>query len=157
MRKYLLILGAFVCGLGVCTVGESRWGPSGFCAVAQTVPVKSTCCSDLSCVKCETESLAIELCNAERVQRGLPPFKRSATLVTSCRQHCYRQHARNSMHHGSSNGLWAAENVAAGSTTPQGAIRQWMNSPPHRGTMLSRRYTRVGISKSGRYWTMQCR
>ncbi|MGX6444767.1 SafA/ExsA family spore coat assembly protein [Neobacillus sp. K501] len=52
----------------------------------------------------------------------------------------------------------AAENIAAGQTTPQEVVQAWMNSPGHRANILSANYTYIGVgyAKGGsqrHYWT----
>ena len=54
----------------------------------------------------------------------------------------------------------AAENIAAGYSSPQAAFNGWMNSQSHRDNMLNPTYTEVGIgyiyvasSQFGHYWT----
>ncbi len=46
----------------------------------------------------------------------------------------------------------SAENIAL---APDAAtvFRLWLNSGGHKTNMLSKKYTRVGISRSGDYWT----
>ena len=50
------------------------------------------------------------------------------------------------------------ENIAMGQRTPQEVMTAWMNSPGHRGNILSTAFTEIGVgvakSKSGSYyWT----
>jgi uncharacterized protein YkwD len=52
----------------------------------------------------------------------------------------------------------AAENIAAGQTTPQEVVQAWMNSPGHRANILNGNYTYIGVgyAKGGsqrHYWT----
>ena len=51
------------------------------------------------------------------------------------------------------------ENLQAGASTPEEAIRQWMNSPSHRENILSEEYEELGVgyiyvpeSKYKHYW-----
>jgi uncharacterized protein YkwD len=37
--------------------------------------------------------------------------------------------------------------------TPEKAVQQWLNSPPHRAILLSKNYTTVGFDMSGNYAT----
>lgn len=55
---------------------------------------------------------------------------------------------------------FVGENIAAGNPTPEGTMRQWVESPGHCVNMLSREYTVLGVghartSRSGMqdYWT----
>ncbi|MGI6069326.1 MAG: CAP domain-containing protein [Blautia sp.] len=50
----------------------------------------------------------------------------------------------------------AGENIAAGSPTAEGTIHQWMNSPGHRGNILSGDFSHLGAGyyySSGSMWT----
>ncbi|WP_064091643.1 SafA/ExsA family spore coat assembly protein [Rossellomorea aquimaris] len=52
----------------------------------------------------------------------------------------------------------AGENIAAGQTSPEQVVREWMNSPGHRKNILSGNYTRIGVGYAkggsyGTYWT----
>ena len=54
----------------------------------------------------------------------------------------------------------AAENIAAGQTTPQAVVQAWMNSSGHRANILSTRSTYIGVgyAKGGSqryYWVQQ--
>jgi uncharacterized protein YkwD len=45
-------------------------------------------------------------------------------------------------------GWWAGEILALGSggaSTPRHLVSAWLNSPPHRGILLSRKPTRIGL------------
>ena len=51
------------------------------------------------------------------------------------------------------------ENIAAGKATPEGTIRQWMNSSGHRANILNSRFTEIGFgyenapnSRYRHYW-----
>ncbi|MFC7787119.1 SafA/ExsA family spore coat assembly protein [Rossellomorea sp. GCM10028870] len=52
----------------------------------------------------------------------------------------------------------AAENIAAGQTSPRQVVREWMESPPHRKNILTGSYTHIGVGYAeggtyGTYWT----
>ncbi len=52
----------------------------------------------------------------------------------------------------------AGENIAAGQTSPEQVVREWMNSPGHRKNILTGRYTHIGVGYAkggayGTYWT----
>lgn len=53
----------------------------------------------------------------------------------------------------------AAENIAAGQTSPQEVVRAWMNSPGHRANILNSTYTQIGVGYtqggSQRYYWVQ--
>lgn len=54
-------------------------------------------------------------------------------------------------------GYKAAENIAAGQTTPEHVMKSWMNSDGHRNNILNSDYNYIGVSvvyENGRYhWT----
>jgi uncharacterized protein YkwD len=52
------------------------------------------------------------------------------------------------------------ENLAAGQTSPEQVVTQWMNSPGHRENMLQERFTEVGVGLReggdyGLYWVLE--
>ncbi|MCA1066313.1 SafA/ExsA family spore coat assembly protein [Rossellomorea sp. AcN35-11] len=52
----------------------------------------------------------------------------------------------------------AAENIAAGQTSPEQVVREWMESPGHRKNILNGSYTHIGVGYAkggsyGTYWT----
>lgn len=52
----------------------------------------------------------------------------------------------------------AAENIAAGYSTPQAVVTAWMNSPGHRANILNCSLTQIGVGYAtgghyGSYWT----
>ena len=54
----------------------------------------------------------------------------------------------------------SGENIAAGSSTPEATMNQWMNSPGHRANILTARYTTlgvgaVGVHSSTSFWWVQ--
>lgn len=56
--------------------------------------------------------------------------------------------------------LVVGENLAAGQTSPEQAMREWMNSEPHRENILDPRFTELGISIHtggyyGYYWVQE--
>lgn len=53
---------------------------------------------------------------------------------------------------------YAGENIAAGQTTPQQVMNDWMNSPGHRENILFEKYNEIGVgvvrnSVGVFYWT----
>jgi uncharacterized protein YkwD len=53
---------------------------------------------------------------------------------------------------------WAGENVAAGQSSPQDAMRSWMNSSGHRKNILNGKFRDIGVGyarggRYGHYWT----
>jgi uncharacterized protein YkwD len=48
-----------------------------------------------------------------------------------------------------------AECVAFNPDESKNAFRQWRNSPPHWGVMMSRNIKKIGVGRSGGYWTLR--
>lgn len=40
----------------------------------------------------------------------------------------------------------AAENIAAGQNTPEAVVKEWMNSPSHRASIMNSKYNKIGVS-----------
>jgi uncharacterized protein YkwD len=113
----------------------------------------------------------IDLVNAERAARRLPVMVWDQRLELAAQRHSDDQAAMGRMSHTGSDGSslverlvrvgfsWraAAENVAAGPTSPESVMAAWMSSPGHRANILSTN-TRIGVGfavgADGRtYWT----
>jgi uncharacterized protein YkwD len=52
----------------------------------------------------------------------------------------------------------AGENIVAGPTDAEGAVRSWMNSPPHRESILTCQFRHAGVGvgrgPDGPWWTL---
>ena len=110
-----------------------------------------------------TKAKAATLCllNNERRSRGLRPLALNSKLSVAARRHARAMAARKFFAHGDFVGRiraaryfsgarsWTVgENIAWGSwnyATPASIHEGWMNSPPHRKNILSRRFREVGI------------
>lgn len=118
------------------------------------------------------ENEVIRLTNIERTKRGLPALKSNWELSRCARYKSQDMINKNYFAHQSptygspfdmieSFGIRMAsggENIAMGQRTPQEVVTAWMNSPGHRGNMLSTAFTQIGVgvakSKTGSYyWT----
>lgn len=118
------------------------------------------------------ENEVIRLTNLERTKRGLPALKTNWELSRCARYKSQDMINKNYFAHQSptygspfdmieSFGISMAaggENIAMGQRTPQEVVNAWMNSPGHRGNILSTSFTQIGVgcakSKSGTYyWT----
>ncbi len=111
----------------------------------------------------------LKLTNIERQKVGLSPLKLSSRLGRSAQNHAADMARNNYFSHTGRNGSnisdramatgykysFLGENIAAGKATPEGTIRQWMNSPGHRANILKREFTEIGFgyanSPSSRY------
>ncbi|OYQ65595.1 hypothetical protein B9G53_06900 [Pseudanabaena sp. SR411] len=101
----------------------------------------------------------LKLTNLERQKVGLPPLKLSSQLTSAAQSHAGDMARNNYFSHTGLNGSsmvdrakgtgykYSAlgENIAAGKATPEGTIRQWMNSSGHRDNILNPRFTEIGF------------
>lgn len=105
------------------------------------------------------ETQLLKLTNLERQRVGLAPLKLSSQLTRAAQSHSTDM-ARNSyFSHTGKNGSsmadrtkatgykysYLGENLAAGRSTPEGTLRQWMNSSGHRANILNRSFTEIGF------------
>jgi uncharacterized protein YkwD len=102
----------------------------------------------------------IELTNQERSQAGLSPLKFESRLATAALQHSQDMALQDYFSHTQPNGGTlgdrinatgyqfsnAAENIAAGMSTPEDAVTGWMNSPGHRVNILNPELTEIGVA-----------
>jgi uncharacterized protein YkwD len=106
------------------------------------------------------EAAVFDMINAERSARGLPPFVLSAQLTQAARRHSTDMASRDFFsHEGSDRSDFvkridgtcyrfstAAENIAGGyGGDLKAMVKGWMDSPPHRESILSRDYTEAGV------------
>ena len=123
------------------------------------------------------EQQVVDLVNAERAARGLPPFKLVSGLRDAARYHAtdmaqddYFDHDTYDRSGGSLKWVcdtWSridayheaawAENIAAGYSTPRSAMQGWMGSDGHRDSILSASYREIGVGYGrgggwGHYW-----
>jgi uncharacterized protein YkwD len=106
------------------------------------------------------------LLNQERDKRGLGPLASRPKLVQAATGHAQSMRSQGFFSHDSPNGdsfidrvratgytngatYWAlGENIGWGSGgfgTPRALESSWMNSPPHRANILSRRFNQAGV------------
>lgn len=116
----------------------------------------------------------LELVNEERAKEGARPLTLDEDLCAVAAMHSEDMIARNFFSHENPDGASpfdrmkaygisyraAAENIAAGQTTPEQVMDSWMNSPGHRKNILNTAYGKIGIgiALGGEYriyWT-QC-
>jgi len=120
------------------------------------------------------ENQVIQLTNQQRAKYGLKPFTADWELSRVARYKANDMRDKNYFSHTSPTygdpftmmknfGITyrsAAENIAAGQTSPQEVVNAWMNSPGHRANILSTSTTRIGVgyAKGGSqryYWVQQ--
>lgn len=119
------------------------------------------------------EQEIIRLTNEQRTEAGCAPLTVSFQLMTAARNHTRDMAENNFMSHLGSDGstfvvryervgyVWraAAENVAAGYTTPQEVVEGWMESDGHRKNILNCAISEVGVGYAysaqshSTYWT----
>lgn len=118
------------------------------------------------------EEEVARLVNAERAKNGQPPLRLNWELSRVAR---YKSNdfvkknyfAHQSPTYGSPFDMMknfgikftaAGENIAKGQNSPSAVMSSWMNSPGHRGNILSSAYNQIGVgvakdSKGLLYWT----
>ena len=101
----------------------------------------------------------LELTNLERSKLGLSALISNSQLATAAAKHTENMAVQDFFSHtgkdGSSMGSRitatgykfsnAAENIAAGSSTPEAVINSWMNSSGHRANILNPNLKEIGI------------
>ena len=101
----------------------------------------------------------LNLVNAQRQQNSCGPLAANAKLQNAAQKHAVDMAVQDYFEHTGKNGstpgdritaegyafsTWA-ENIAAGSSTPQAVMDSWMNSPGHRANILNCNLTEIGI------------
>jgi uncharacterized protein YkwD len=112
------------------------------------------------------ESNLLRQINAERARHGLRALRWSTRLTRAADQHSASMAAKGYFAHESAGGgaFWkriasyysyrgyrqwsVGENLlwSSPSISPGGALRMWMNSPPHRENLLSNSWREIGLS-----------
>lgn len=100
----------------------------------------------------------IELVNTERAKEGLSPLTKDTTL-TNLSNIRSKEAAALFSHQRPDGTSWstvlkqnnvsytaAAENIAAGQNTPEVVVKEWMNSPSHRASIMNSEYNKIGVS-----------
>ena len=119
------------------------------------------------------ETQLLRLTNRERQKQGLAPLKLSTQLSSAAQLHGTDMARNNYFSHtgrnGSNLGVRAkasgykysrvGENIAAGRSTAEGTMKQWMNSAGHRANILNPKFTEIGFgyantpnSRYQHYW-----
>lgn len=116
----------------------------------------------------------VNLVNQERHRAGLSPLRIHSQLNAAAQAHSNDMVRNNFMGHTGSDGSspfdrmkrygynyrTAAENVAAGQSSPQDVMHSWMNSPGHRKNILNGNLRDIGVGYArggtyGTYWTQK--
>ncbi len=112
------------------------------------------------------EREVFELTNKERIKHGLKPLVWDSLLAHAARQHSKEMAEKNYFSHASpveslktpqkraflagfpylpvGENIYFAKNYRAPEVAP-GAVKDWMNSPPHRKNILSPEFNRLGV------------
>ena len=139
-------------------------------AVAAPAAAHGACANTTTAVSAASTGQVREavrcLVNAERAQQGLPALDASERLESAASHHSADMVTRHFFQHVSPEGgtltdrvrktgylsgtdEWAlGENIGWGTGslgTPAAIVRGWMNSPPHRAVILSRRFRDTGV------------
>ena len=115
--------------------------------------------NDVALEKVQTATLC--LINNRRRKRGIPRVSENRRLDLASMRHARAMARNNFFEHGDyvgrikradyldGAGSWTVgENIAWGAgpyATPAAIVRMWMDSPPHRANILSRRFREIGI------------
>jgi uncharacterized protein YkwD len=118
------------------------------------------------------EGTVLTLVNQERAKAGCARLTRDSSLAKAARAHSADMAARDYFSHTTPEGVTfgkritnagyrfsrAAENIAAGQSSPASVMDAWMNSSGHRANILNCNLTNLGVgviySTRGRpYWT----
>jgi uncharacterized protein YkwD len=112
----------------------------------------------------------LDMTNSTRAAEGLPPLVLDDAASQAAYEHCWDMDVRDYFAHSNPDGEGpaqrlarhgvacrvAGENLAKGQATPEDVIDEWMESPPHRATLLHPHWTHVGIGvhtrAEGQWW-----
>jgi uncharacterized protein YkwD len=115
-------------------------------------------------------SKVVSLTNSARSRRGCGPLRVDGGLTRSARAHSLEMAGSGQLMHNSPGGAspwdrmeragyhWgAAENIGAGYSTPEEAVRGWLDSPDHRKNILDCGLKAIGVGVAsgpgGPWWT----
>ncbi len=118
------------------------------------------------------ERKVFQLVNQERTQRGLPEYKWNENLARAARYHALDMATDDYFSHDTMDRVdgnlkfvckvcWrtyyfdkssAGENIAAGQTTPEQVVADWMASPGHRANILATIFHTLGVGYVKGHW-----
>jgi uncharacterized protein (TIGR03000 family) len=106
----------------------------------------------------EMEKAILDLTNAERKKKDLPPLKPNAKLFAAARKHSENMARQEKLAHELDGkkpsdrvkeagyaGGFVGENVAYGVTTAEEVVAGWMDSEGHRDNILNKNFTEIGV------------
>jgi uncharacterized protein YkwD len=136
------------------------------CALPMTLPVTAAHAANSESSASES-SAVLALVNEERDAAGCAPVTLDPRLAEAAQGHSQDQADQREMTHDGSDGStvgervtragyrWggAAENVAAGTTSPERVMTLWMDSADHRANILNCAYLHTGVARVDGWWT----
>lgn len=125
---------------------------------ASTAPTQSAPPQSVASIDTYRSEL-LRLTNLERQRAGLRPLTLSTSLGQAAQSHSDDMARNRFFSHTGFNGStvvsraraagyaysYVGENISAGATSPEDALRRWMNSPGHRANILRPEYTEIGF------------
>ena len=158
MKSTLVCCSLLVFG-GTMAITSELGATSSLKQQKQVSPIQSIRNISQSTSRVSFESELLKLTNLERKKVGLPPLKLSSQLTSAAQTNAADMARNNYFSHTGLNGSsmvdraketgykYSAlgENIAAGKATPEGTIRQWMNSSGHRANILNAKFTEIGF------------
>jgi uncharacterized protein YkwD len=119
---------------------------------------------------CQVDQFSLEvakLTNQVRAQYGLSKLHFNCSLYSAAKAHTADMVRMRRIGHTGSDGSSighrvkrsgyqysrVGENVAYGTSTPQGVVRLWMNSAGHRQNILNPAFNEIGVGYWNGYWT----
>lgn len=111
----------------------------------------------------------LDLHNAARHRTGLGSLRLNGDLGSAASGKASEMDRFNYMSHTNRDGsffdkritrtgydwVWCGENIAEGFSSASAVFSAWMNSPPHRANILSRKATEIGFGNSGGAWSAE--
>ena len=139
-------------------------------ACATTAPLTPATTTKTADPEALSDEQILSAINAVRKANGAPAWTYNARLEAAARSQAKLMATRNKLSHNlgvtlrervTEAGYLGAvgENVAGGHPSLESAIQGWMNSPGHRSTLLSPKFTEFGLAaartdKGRLYWAM---
>jgi uncharacterized protein YkwD len=157
IRPYV-VAGLAALLLGLAVAGPAPASGTRACQAASVRPPHAAKRSVAHAIVC--------LINVERAKYGLRPLRLSKRLTRAGRRHALDMARHNYFSHAGRRGSsfvdrirragylhgahrwYVGENLVWGSgdrTSPRAAVQAWMNSPPHRANILTRKYRNIGL------------
>lgn len=93
----------------------------------------------------------IELVNENRLDAGLSALEEDRNLSDECLAWSVWMNRVGKLRHCKG----VNECIAFGQTSPSEVVDDWMASDGHRALILTDGWTRIGVGRSGKYWTMR--